>query len=76
MSSVAPEPQEEAPEVDPWAVDRAYWLHRARRQARLDRRQARRNAHLRFLFVIVVLLTLSVFLGLTVWHEIERLFGL
>ena len=67
---------EEAPELDPYAVDRAYRLHRARRQARLDRQQARRNAHLRFFVVILVLVGLSGFIALTVWREIEQLFGL
>jgi len=64
------------PAYDPLAVDRAYLQERARRRARLERRQAERRASLRFWFVLLVLLAASVLLSLTIWREIERLFGL
>lgn len=64
------------PPVDPVAVDRAYLLHRARRQARVDRVRASRRAGVRFWLVLLALLAVSAVLGLSIWHEIERLFGL
>ena len=51
-------------------------MHRAKRQARVEQMRARRYAQIRFFIVILVLLGLSFFLALTVWREIERLFGL
>ena len=66
----------EVPPVNPDAVDRAYRLHRARRRARLERRRATKRASLRFWVVLVVLLAASVFLAVTIWREVERLFGL
>ena len=66
---------EEAP-TDPAAIDRAYRVHRARRRARIERQRARRNARVRFWLVLVLMVGLSVYLGLTVWQQIEKLFGL
>jgi len=67
---------EDRPPVDPIAVDRAYLLHRARRQARLDRVRASRRAGMRFWLVLLGLLVASIVIGFSIWHEIERLFGL
>jgi hypothetical protein len=64
------------PAYDPGAIDRAYLQERARRRARLERQRAIRRASLRFWFVLLVLLTATVLLSLTIWREIERLFGL
>lgn len=68
--------EDEAPPIDPVAIDRAYRRERARRRARHERQRATRRARVRFWLVLLVLLGASVFLGLTIWHEIERLFGL
>lgn len=68
--------QEDAPPVDPVAVDRAYYLHRARRQARLDRVRASRRAGMRYWLVLLGLLVACIVLGFSIWREIERLFGL
>ena len=65
-----------SPPFDPVTVDRAYLQERARRRARSERLQARRRASLRFWFVLLVLLTVTVGLTVTIWREIERLFGL
>ena len=67
---------EEAPTFDPDAVRRSYREHRARRQARIEHRRRTRRAGARFWVVLVVLLAVSVFLALTTWREIGRLFGL
>lgn len=64
------------PAYDPVAVDRAYLQERARRRARLERSRAERRATVRFWFILIVLLAASVLLALTIWREIERLFGL
>jgi len=64
------------PPYDPLAVDRAYLQERARRRARVERTRARRRAGLRFWLVLLVLLAATVLLSLTIWREIERLFGL
>ena len=67
---------DDAPPFDPLAVDRAYLQERARRRARIERSRARRRASLRFWLVLLGLLAVSVLLTLTIWREIERLFGL
>ena len=66
----------EAPPVDPAAVDRAYRVHRARRRARLERHRERARARLRFVVATVVLVALAVFILVSVWREIQKLFGL
>ena len=67
---------DDAPPYDPVAVDRAYLQERARRRARIERTRAQRRASLRFWVVLLLLLAASVLLSLTIWREIERLFGL
>ena len=67
---------DDVPRYDPVAVDRAYLQERARRRARIERTRARRRASVRFWIVLLVLLAASVLLSLTIWREIERLFGL
>jgi hypothetical protein len=67
---------DDAPPFDPVAVDRAYLQERARRRVRNERSRARRRAGLRFWLVLVGLIAVSVLLTLTVWREVERLFGL
>jgi hypothetical protein len=65
-----------APPFDPVAVDRAYLQERARRRARIERSRAKRRAALRFWLVLLGLIAVSVLLTLTIWREVERLFGL
>lgn len=67
---------ERAPPVDPTAVARAYRLERAKRHARARRDRQRQAAHLRFWTALVLLTGMLALLSLTVWNEIERLFGL
>ncbi|HLB17741.1 MAG TPA: hypothetical protein VK613_01280 [Gaiellaceae bacterium] len=71
---VAAPPEE--PPVDPEAIDRAYHYHRARRNARVRRKREKAHARLRFFATFVVLVGLALFLLLTIWHEIQKVFGL
>ena len=68
-------PPEESP-VDPEAIDRAYHYHRARRNARLRRTREKSHARLRFYLTFAVLSGLALFLLLTSWHEVQKVFGL
>jgi hypothetical protein len=66
----------EEPPVDPTAVPRAYRHAKARRRARIEHRRETRRARLRFWFFLLALLGASLFLALTVWSELQDLFGL
>ena len=66
----------EDPPVDPEAVDRAYHYHRARRNARVRRKRETSKARLRFILTFVVLVGLAIFLMLTTWSEVQKVFGL
>ena len=67
---------EEAPPYDPRAIERTLNEQRARREVRIERQRARRNARLRFFVVVLALLGGAVALGIVVWQEIQKLFGL
>jgi hypothetical protein len=71
---ITPVPDE--PPVDPQAIDRAYRVHRARRRARMERHRERSNARLRFFVVVFLLVAAAIALLLTLWHEIQSVFGL
>jgi hypothetical protein len=71
-----PEQDEDIPILDPTAIQRNYRRERARRRARVERRRETQYAHLRFWVVLAGLVFLVVFLGLTVWHQVQQLFGL
>jgi hypothetical protein len=66
---------DEAP-VDPEAIDRAYRVHRARRRARVERNRERSRARLRFFVVVFLLVAAAIALLLTLWHEVQSVFGL
>jgi cell division septal protein FtsQ len=67
---------DEAPPVDPHAVDRAYRLERAKRRARMERQRASRRAGIRFAVTLLLLLALSIALVVLIWQQVQRLFGL
>lgn len=67
---------DEPPVFDPVTVDRAYRLHRARRNARIARRRQRRLARFRFWLVLGWLLIAFAVLAVTIWAEVGRLFGI
>ncbi len=67
---------EDVPVVDHEAVRDTVRLHRARRKARVEHRKRTRRAGIRFWLVLLLLIVASVVLSVTIWHEIQRLFGL
>ena len=71
---ISPVPDD--PPVDPDAIDRAYRLHRARRRVRLERHRERSRARLRFLVAVFLLVAAAIALLLTIWHEVQSVFGL
>jgi hypothetical protein len=66
----------EDPPVDPEAIDRAYRYHRARRNAKLRRKRESAHARLRFVVTTTLLVAFAIFLMLTIWHEVQNVFGL
>ena len=71
-----PEVVDEALQLDPVAVQRAYQVHRARRRAHRHRERETKRAHRRFWLVLLGLVALSVYLSVVIWHQVERTFGL
>jgi hypothetical protein len=67
---------EDVPVVDHERVEQTVLLHRARRKARIEHRKRTRRAGVRFWVVLIVLLVASVVLSITIWREIQHLFGL
>lgn len=67
---------DEPPAFDRVAIDRAYRYHRARRLARIQQRREYRSARLRFWFVACGLLLICLVIGVTIWGQVQRLFGL
>lgn len=68
--------REEAPPLDPGAVERAYRLHRARRAARARWHRERKWAGIRFWLVLALVVAVAVLLATRTLGEIERVFGL
>jgi hypothetical protein len=66
----------DAPPVDPLAVQRAYRQERAKRRAKVERARERRLAAFRFVSVLLLLVAVAALVVLTVWNQIENLFGL
>lgn len=68
--------RDDPPIEDREAIERAYHMSRARRRARVEHRRTTRRARLRFWITLLVLAAASVLLALTIWREIQNLFGL
>ena len=68
-------PADDAP-LDPGATELRYRYHRARRHARVLRKQESRLARYRFYIVMLVLIALAIAFVIGSWHEIQHLFGL
>ena len=67
--------EEDAPSLDPLAIERAYRRERARRRARIERRSAMRRSDTRFWITLLVLAFFAAFVILAAWREIQTLFG-
>jgi hypothetical protein len=67
---------DEPPILDPSALEREIRMQRARRTARVERERERRQARLRFWFVLAGLFLALLVLAVTIWDQIGRIFGL
>ncbi len=79
MAATAPRARadESAPPLDdPHAVRRAFVLHRRRRIARIEHRVEHKWARRRFWILIGCLVLLAVFLCITVWGQLQSMFGI
>jgi hypothetical protein len=66
---------DDAPSLDPLAIERNYRRERARRRARVQRRAAVRHSNVRFWITLLVLTFVTAFVVLAAWHEVQTLFG-
>jgi hypothetical protein len=66
---------EDAPSLDPRAIEHAYRRERARRRARTERQSAARRSNVRFWVSLLVLAFFAAFVILAAWHELQTLFG-
>jgi hypothetical protein len=66
----------EEPPVDPQAVERALVRERAKRRARIAYQRELRRARRRFWLLLLGLLALVVVLAITVWDQVQSLFGI
>lgn len=66
---------DDAPSLDPRAIERAYRRERARRRAKVERRSAVRRSNVRFWVTLLALTFLSAFVILAAWREVQTLFG-
>jgi cell division septal protein FtsQ len=64
------------PITDPRAIEREVQRQRARRLHRERKTRERRAANIRFWLIVIALLALSVYLGIAMWHQVQKLFGL
>jgi hypothetical protein len=67
--------QDDAPSLDPNAIERNYRRERARRRARTERRSAAKRSNVRFWITLLVLAFVTAFAILAAWHEVQQLFG-
>lgn len=70
-----PTQPDDAPSLDPRAIERNYRRERARRRARVERRSAVRRSNVRFWVTLLVLAFVTAFVVLAAWHEVQTLFG-
>lgn len=67
---------DDPPEHDPASIAQAYRYHRQRRSARVARDREQRRARWRFWLVAALLLLGSLVLAVTIWDQVQTLFGL
>jgi hypothetical protein len=61
---------------EPTRLQRSLVRERAKRRARIEHERERRRARRRFGVLLLVLVFVAIVLSLTIWDEIETLFGL
>jgi hypothetical protein len=66
---------EDAPSLDPLAIERNYRRERARRRARIEKKSRARRSDVRFFVTLLVLSFVTAFVILAIWHEVQTLFG-
>lgn len=71
-----PRPAEPPPLDDPVALHRAFRHHRGKRLARIEQRREVRQAGRRFWILLGALLVLAVFLSVTIWEQLQAMFGI
>jgi hypothetical protein len=71
----APLVTDDAPSLDPRAIELNYRRERARRRARVERTSAARRSGVRFFVTLLVLSFITAFVILAAWHEVQTLFG-
>jgi hypothetical protein len=64
------------PVDDPVTVHQAFRQHRRKRLARLEHRRELKHASRRFWVLIAALFMLAVFLSVTIWEQIQSMFGI
>jgi hypothetical protein len=67
--------EEDAPSLDPRAIERNYRRERARRRAQVERRSAVKRSNVRFWVTLLILAFVTAFVILAAWHEVQTLFG-
>ena len=68
------QPRRAAPPPSP--IERAVRVQKAKRRARIEHERERRRARRRFAGLMFALLLFATFLALTIWDQIQALFGL
>ena len=66
----------EDPPIDPYAVERGLAYARARRLARIEHKRETHRARIRFLFLLLGLVLLTLIISLSIWQKIQDVFGL
>jgi hypothetical protein len=64
------------PLIDPLAVERGLAHARAKRRARDEHKRETHRARIRFLFLLIGLILLTLFISLSIWQKIQDVFGL
>jgi hypothetical protein len=67
---------DDAPSLDPLAIERAYRRERHRRRMRVERRSEARRSHIRFWVTLLVLTFATAFIVLASWHKVQTMFGI
>jgi hypothetical protein len=64
------------PQDDPRAVRRRVVQHRRKRIARIEYRREQKWARRRFWILVGVLVLVAVFLSVTIWEQVQSMFGI